>query len=412
MKRASSFQGRVVIALGSGRVVGRVRKLVCDLEAGTLGGILVEGEVPGESPTIGIPAGEIVSIGDDAIMVQRGPGELPGEASEQVFDLLRREIQVYRTGLYTRSGRKVGYLVEPYLDPDRGMELVGFELFSDLVFQDGVRGILLHGEHVQLGQDLILVPDELAGHLVQEDPFVTDFRRAKAGAAALDAALASAPPPAPGEAALARGLYGGLPEVAPEPAPPEPDPEPEPEPEVASPPPPPPEEPEAPAAPGWEGPVPAGTPPPPPASPPEPRSADGEWLGPQLSEPPPRPGPDSEPGGVDLMGRLAAAFPDGSEPPEDGELPPDSDPVVDPLLDALAPSLEVTAEPAAAAPPEPTGDERLVRFVLGKESARELRTADGRVIIRRGEVITEEHVALAQDHEMMTMLFLAASQNG
>jgi hypothetical protein len=59
----------------------------------------------------------------------------------------------------------------------------------------------------------------------------------------------------------------------------------------------------------------------------------------------------------------------------------------------------------------PEKDLKVVRFVLGKKASRDLDAA-GFYIIRRGESITEDVVGQAIEHDMLTLLFLAASDAG
>jgi hypothetical protein len=56
-------------------------------------------------------------------------------------------------------------------------------------------------------------------------------------------------------------------------------------------------------------------------------------------------------------------------------------------------------------------DQKVARFVLGKRASRDLE-AQGEYIVHRGDEITEEAVRRAVDADMLTLLFLAASDGG
>lgn len=389
MHRASHYHGRIVISLSTGSMVGRVRRVVADLDQGRLGGLLVQPEGTGTTTPVAIPGSEVQSFGEDAIMVRHGPDEVSPEASAQVFDLMKREHQVFRTGLYTSGGTKVGYLVEPYYQLEGGhLKPVAYEVFSDLLFSDRVRGILLNGAHITLGRDLILIPDDVAGYLLAEEDDLAMQVRGELGnrpASPLPARGAGnpmrpppPPPPAAGEAAArpasspggtaaGRG-GGGLPRPAPPPMastaahsvrpspPPAPEKEPERPPEISS------------------TITPADTPAPEAARVPTPDAQDFDAD--SLS---------------DVIAGLGAA----------GDRPPAAAVVED--------EPEEDAEVSISSLPEK--DQKVVKFVLGKRASRDLE-ADGAYIVRRGESITEDVVKLALKHDMLTLLFLAASDAG
>ena len=77
-----------------------------------------------------------------------------------------------------------------------------------------------------------------------------------------------------------------------------------------------------------------------------------------------------------------------------------------------APAVEVVEEPPP--PPEPekpaSPKDKLIRFVLGKTSSRDIFDVDGNLILGKGQEITEDVVRKAQAAELMPQVFLAASQ--
>lgn len=171
------------------------------------------------------------------------------------------------------------------------------------------------------------------------------------------------------------------------------------------------------------------TPPPPPPPRTEPEDSDPDGLR------------DSSPRGGAPIDRLSAlddmvlrtysdSAPPGKEPeppPEEPQEEPEPAPRAVPAPPPQPPPPEHLPPPVAPGsgrmpPPPPSmgaaasaggdADERLVKFVLGKVSSRDLRTPTGELIVKKGETIREDSVAKAREHEMMTLLFLAASQTG
>jgi len=117
------------------------------------------------------------------------------------------------------------------------------------------------------------------------------------------------------------------------------------------------------------------------------------------------------------MERIFASFPLGvTEPPPVDEQPQPS-----------AMSFDIDDEPVRPKPPEPvtppvqpaaptsspgreSPKDKLIRFVLGKTSSRDIFDVDGNLILGKGQEITEQVVLAAQAAELMPQVFLAASQ--
>ena len=68
-------------------------------------------------------------------------------------------------------------------------------------------------------------------------------------------------------------------------------------------------------------------------------------------------------------------------------------------------------QPAFSLEELPEKDQKVARFVLGKRASRDLE-AHGNYIVHRGDTITEQTVQLAVENDMLTLLFLAASDGG
>ena len=101
-------------------------------------------------------------------------------------------------------------------------------------------------------------------------------------------------------------------------------------------------------------------------------------------------------------------------------LPPASHPTARSSEPALPPVEEAPPEAPAVAEANaggfsieqlPEKDQKVARFVLGKRASRDL-DAEGDYLIHRGEKITLDTVKLAIEFDMLTLLFLAASDAG
>lgn len=482
MKRASTYQGRLVISLKSGGVRGRVRRLIADLDEKRLAGMILS-DPDNPSQTSAISVDDIVSIGSDAIMVARDPRSWEDPVAADLLRRQRHEVKIYRTGIYTSAGRKLGFLVEPYFQLEEHFRLVAYEVFSETLFQAGVRGILLNGSHLHFGSDLILVPEDCSAYLLQDEDLETSERPEPPREAVprMSAPVYSpppAPPPTRPEAPAAREILprrGEVPVAPPVPPPvvapalptPVPDlpPSRSPTPSPAPAPAPVPVPAPRPVPTLTPTPTPAPTFPPPPPPPAYPTHTSSEVDGlmdvmteaayeasqiqdiplqapppvpPELpevetggraleelasmsfrTEPPPPPPPAVETGTLEGVAALGVPpMPPASQEPSRGiSFEPEPDPET-PIQPRVQP--EPLPEPPPPPPPPEADplesltekDQKVVRFVLGKVASKDLEAPDESYVVRRGKPIDEEVVRRALRHEMLTQLFLAASDGG
>lgn len=112
MREISTIRGLEVVGIADGRVVGRVTQVICDLASGELLG-LVTGQGAAER---GICAEDIVTIGEDAVMI---PSSQAARALSELPDLLsrRREPTAPPLEVVTDEGRRLGRVTKIWINP-------------------------------------------------------------------------------------------------------------------------------------------------------------------------------------------------------------------------------------------------------------------------------------------------------
>ena len=102
MEKATRFKKARIIALDVGVILGRVERLILDLETRQVAGLLLEG---GECA---IDGEDIGSLGEDAVTVTTGQRLIELQQARELAAFLRSEDEVYRKEVFTVTGKKVG----------------------------------------------------------------------------------------------------------------------------------------------------------------------------------------------------------------------------------------------------------------------------------------------------------------
>jgi len=146
VQRLGDLLGLPVVTLAGGRRVGRVRDLVLDPGGRQVLGLLLsrEGWFRGAQ---GVPWGEVVRIGRDAVLVRGEPRPAPAGL---LWSSLRGK------PVLTLGGAEVGLLADLEVDPGgrvQGYRLSGGVLDDLLVGQARVEG----PAHMEPGSDVVLL---------------------------------------------------------------------------------------------------------------------------------------------------------------------------------------------------------------------------------------------------------------
>ncbi|ADV67408.1 PRC-barrel domain-containing protein [Deinococcus maricopensis] len=179
MLKGKDIIGRPIVALDSGARIDTVRDLVFDHDANQLLALLVDEGGWFRAARV-IPFASVRSIGEDAVVIPSTNDVVPATALERVADLLADKRSLSGLTFMTTDGRDLGKLADLYFDEATG-RVVGYDMtggiFSDLA---SGRTFVPAPEQVKIGQDVAIVPPEVA--LMMEEQEEGGLRGALASA--------------------------------------------------------------------------------------------------------------------------------------------------------------------------------------------------------------------------------------
>ena len=147
-----------VYDLETGRIIGRVRRLIVDPEARAVAGLLIKGRLGKGAPCL--PFRELHAIGRHAVTVRSASALAPLSEHPDLQELLRSRRRVYHTPILTEGGRFLGDVDEFTIDPKSGR--IEALLLSGGLIRDLFRGQAVLPAHLVLtiGEDVVIVRDE------------------------------------------------------------------------------------------------------------------------------------------------------------------------------------------------------------------------------------------------------------
>lgn len=154
MDKATKFKNARIIALDAGTFVGTVERLILDLDSRTVAGLLLEGG------TRAIDGEELQSLGEDAVTIRTASTIIELNQATELAECIKGEDEVYKKEVFTVAGKKIGFITDVLIDTD-SRSIVGFDMFSEFLFKDDVHGVVLLNEQVIFGRDLVLVPADV-----------------------------------------------------------------------------------------------------------------------------------------------------------------------------------------------------------------------------------------------------------
>lgn len=158
MKRARDIVGLPVICVQTGKQCGAVQDVLLDPDW-RVAALLLETKTWFSQLTC-IEKKDIVAIGDDAVTIAEEGAIRPLEScASGTAWLLSGDTKVKGLPVITVNGQQLGVIEDVYLEPDQGIQVIGYELtegfISDLT--EG-RKWLPMPESVTIGEDAVIVP--------------------------------------------------------------------------------------------------------------------------------------------------------------------------------------------------------------------------------------------------------------
>lgn len=152
-----------VYDLETGRIIGRVRRLIVDPDERRIAALLLAARLGKEAPCL--PFRELHAIGDHAVTVRGTDSLAPLSQHPELQELLRARRRVCPAPILTEGGRFLGDVDEFTVDPKTGR--IESLLLSGGLIRDLFRGqaVLPADLVLTVGEDAIIVRDDAAALL-------------------------------------------------------------------------------------------------------------------------------------------------------------------------------------------------------------------------------------------------------
>ncbi|HVJ50468.1 PRC-barrel domain-containing protein [Desulfitobacterium sp.] len=173
MKPSRKFLSLPIVSLSEGQHVGYVKSLVIDAHTKSLAALVIDLKGFFKDQRI-IPYGKVISVGDDAITIDKGDHVEKSASLPEILSLIKEKLSIIGTRVITQSGKTLGVAEEYYIDPETGritrIEISGGKLEGLLNGK-----ALLQAEYIlTIGQDVIVTEKGSEAHLVAADKGISD----------------------------------------------------------------------------------------------------------------------------------------------------------------------------------------------------------------------------------------------
>lgn len=173
MKPSRKFLSLPIVSLSEGQHIGYVKNLVIDSESKSLAALVIDPKGFFKDQRI-IPYAKVVSVGDDAITIDKGAYVEKSTSLPEILTLIKEKLTIIGTRVITQSGKTLGIVEEYYVDSATGkieqIEISGGKIEG---FFNGKA--VLDAEYITtIGQDVIVTQKGCENNLVVADKGITD----------------------------------------------------------------------------------------------------------------------------------------------------------------------------------------------------------------------------------------------
>ncbi|HBV86584.1 MAG TPA: photosystem reaction center subunit H [Desulfosporosinus sp.] len=119
MKPSRKFLSLPIISLQEGQQLGFVKSLILDAGTKSLAAIVVDPKGFFKDQRI-IPYSKVVSVGDDAITINKESHVEKSSSLPELLDLVKEKLTIIGTKMVTETGKTLGTANEYYVDPSTG----------------------------------------------------------------------------------------------------------------------------------------------------------------------------------------------------------------------------------------------------------------------------------------------------
>jgi uncharacterized protein YrrD len=157
LKKIADILGMRVVD-NRGNLVGSIEKAVFTRDRSRLLGVLVKAGRMSKN-TLAIRFQDIISIGDDAVIINQGAAVDPSRLVE-IANALDEHVNITGYNVYTDSGDQMGTIKDIMID-ERSGKVQGFLVAADLI-EDLVNGrrMLTLDQRAVISEDRVIIPDE------------------------------------------------------------------------------------------------------------------------------------------------------------------------------------------------------------------------------------------------------------
>jgi uncharacterized protein YrrD len=155
LKPSRKFLSLPIVTLSEGQHIGYVKNLVVNAQTKSLAALVIDPKGFFRDQRI-IPYAKVVSIGDDAITIDKGAYVEKSTSLPEILTLIKEKLTINGTRVITQSGKTLGVVEEYYVDPETG-KITEIEISGGKVegFLNG-KALLSADYILTIGQDVIV----------------------------------------------------------------------------------------------------------------------------------------------------------------------------------------------------------------------------------------------------------------
>ena len=173
MKPSRKYLSLPIISLQEGQQIGYVKSLILDAGTKSLAAIVVDPKGLFKDQRI-IPYSKVVSVGDDAITIDKESHVEKTSNLPELLDLVKEKLTIIGTKMVTETGKTLGTADEYYVDPKTG-EITQIEISGGKLegFLSGK--VWIAAEYIKtIGHDVIVVQKGSENFLTVADKGISE----------------------------------------------------------------------------------------------------------------------------------------------------------------------------------------------------------------------------------------------
>jgi len=156
MRKSQQFKSLAVISLDEGREIGRIRDLVINPQTAEVAAIIVQRPGLFREQKV-IPYSRVVSVGNNALTVQKMANAERLTSLPQIVSLLKEDVRLKGVRVISEGGAALGHVEEFFVDTETG-KITAFEV-SGTPGEGFLKGkaVLSAAEVRTIGKDILIV---------------------------------------------------------------------------------------------------------------------------------------------------------------------------------------------------------------------------------------------------------------